>query len=572
MENSQEALTQDVKTLLIALRQSGVRKVVLSTGSRSTPIAILLGRLQDKGAISLYVDVDERSAGFFALGMAKVHAEPVLLVCTSGTAAANYYPAICEAFASKVPLIILTADRPPELQEIGAPQTMNQNDMYGHQVKQSYQLPLPETDSQLTQRAYIAYIVQKAVSEARDHPAGPVHLNWPLRKPLMPILTPTEPSKTRLITPVKPTPTFDEATRRYLTTLFSGKKGLIVAGPANHYSAKDCEAVIAFARQMKWVVIADPLSGLRGYPGVISSGDWLFRVLPKLPAVLQPEVILRMGGTLVSAAVLKWLAVGSTPIVYLDADYQWRDATLCTTTVIPASAADLLPLLQAKPAKEAWVKKWHKLDQQIVAAIQTDLAAPLTTGSIAAALSNRLPADAAIFVSNSMPIREMDDYFSPRKPGIRVFCNRGVNGIDGVNSTALGMAAGRHANYLYIGDLAFFHDLTGLMMAKQYHLDLTVVIQNNNGGGIFSLLPQAAEKGQFEKVFGTPLNLNIKAIADLYGATYQRITNIDELNRGLREPQPGLTLLEVPGSRQAILVEQAETIQRIKASLAVFLK
>lgn len=571
MTRSQEALTTGVDLLLATLHQSGVNQVVLSPGSRSTPLAIVLGQMQDAGKISLFIDVDERSAAFFALGIAKATSEPVLLVCTSGTAAANYYPAICEAFISKVPLIVLTADRPPELQEIGAPQTINQVELYGKQVKHFYQLPVPEPDTIQEARRYLPYICQKAVHTALSHPSGPVHLNLPLRKPLMPETVDHERSGDGPIENLRPDLTLNPQAKEALATKLAEKRGLIVAGPTNSGNQNAAE-IARFAEQMNWPVIADPLSGLRGSSNAISTGDWLFKVSPTLPADFQPEVILRTGSTLVSAPISSWLKTRSARVIYLDADYEWDDAALSTATVISAPAA-ILSTLSLRPADRGWLQRWLKLNDVITSAIQeSNDEPPLTAPEMIKTFSQVLQPGTTMFVSNSMAVREMDAYFAPVKSGVQVLGNRGANGIDGINSTALGVASTRSSSYLYTGELAFFHDLNGLMMARQNHLNLKIIIQNNNGGGIFSLLPQAEEKGQFEKVFGTPLNLNIHAVARLYDADYQRVTSSQALAAALLKPQSGLVLIEVPTSRATIAAQWAEMTARVAEKIRGLLK
>ncbi|WP_420740822.1 2-succinyl-5-enolpyruvyl-6-hydroxy-3-cyclohexene-1-carboxylic-acid synthase [Limosilactobacillus fermentum] len=564
---SQQALTMTVDTLLTALIKNGVKRVVLSPGSRSTPVAILLGKLQDMGEISLYVDVDERSAAFFGLGLAKAASEPVLLVCTSGTAAANYYPAICEASISNVPLIVLTTDRPPELQAIGAPQTINQTELYGHQVKQFFEFPVPAAANFQENRLYVAYLAQKAVQVAISHPQGPVHLNLPLRKPLMPGDQLDRTAATPPIETVSLKPVLDQKIRQDLTRRLANKHGLIIAGPVND-GRKNAAAITEFAHRLHWPVIADPLSGLRGATNALTVGNWVFNVLSTLPADLQPEIIIKTGATLVSAATTNWLKTKSAPVIELDADHGWTDASLSSTMVIPASAAAILPTLSPVPTSQNWLQKWQHLDEAVRRVIQKKLGSqPLMEPQVAMTIGRVLRPDSTLFVSNSMPIREIDAYFSPTQAGIQVMGNRGANGIDGINSTALGVCAQRGAGYLYTGDLAFFHDLTGLMMARQAHLNLTVIVQNNNGGGIFSLLPQAQEKHQFEKVFGTPLDLNIQAIAMLYGARYQRITTVSALEQALIKPPIDLTVIEIPTTRTTLARNTAKMAQQVNKQI-----
>ena len=553
MEDISHILTEDITTIIFSLRSAGIKNVVLSPGSRSTPLAIMLGKLQDQHLLSLYVDVDERSAAFFALGIAKETGKPVLLVCTSGTAAANYYPAICEAKVSNLPLIILTTDRPLELQEIGAPQTINQTSLYGKQVKKFFLLPTPGQKNKKI-LDYTSYICQKAVNIALDFPRGPIHLNLPLRKPLMPNLGQTPKLGLKKIKEYNGQFTVSPDKLKQIERLFSNQKGLIIAGPeisGLHYEKE----LSTFAKKLHWPIIADPLSNLRGFSNVISLGDWFFKTYDKLPLPFRPTLVVRTGATPVSAAINRWLAKRTVPVVYFDPNRFYLDASLSTNIVIPISPKILLPQLNPSVIKDTWLKTWQKLkaiEPKFLHFVKSFKG--WTEPKVVSNFNDNLPSQVQLFVSNSMPIREIDDYLlTPNKP-IKLLCNRGANGIDGVNSTALGAASQKDGNYfLYIGDVAFFHDLTGLAMAERYHLNLTVIVQNNNGGGIFSFLPQVKVKDQFEKVFGTPLNLNIKKIAEAFSAKYHKIRSQAELQAYLNKCPQDLTILEIPINRRSIV-------------------
>lgn len=560
-------LTQQLTPFLETFLQNGITEVVLSPGSRSTPVAILLGKLADLKRLTLHVDVDERSAAFMALGIAKTKKQAVLLVCTSGTAAANYYPAICEAWASNVPLLILTTDRPPELQQVGAPQTLTQERLYGQQVKAFYQLPTPQATLPAKAQKYFNYIAQKAVQSALQAPQGPVHLNLPLRKPLLPATTQELPTIQPFVTQQWQGQVASPQLIQQVQDLLRNKKGLIIAGPQVG-TQQDSASVLEFAHTMNWPIIADPLSCLRGQDSVLNTGDWLFQQAAVWPEDLQPEVIIRWGATPVSAALSDWLAKTTIPVVYLDANRAQLDHTLNTTIAIALAPQQLLPALQLPPSPRTWLAKWQQLDEQLhqVLTQVVSSSTTLTEPQIAWTLGQNLPANSTLFVSNSMPIREIDDYFAPTKPQL-VLANRGANGIDGINSTALGMASQRTKNsYLYIGDLAFFHDLTGLMMARQEQLQLTIIVQNNQGGGIFSFLPQAQEPTQFEKVFGTPLNYQIADVAQLFGGQYYHVQKQSELAQLLAQEHAGLTIIEVTTQRP--LLTQIDG--QIKAAVTAF--
>ncbi|UQS81800.1 2-succinyl-5-enolpyruvyl-6-hydroxy-3-cyclohexene-1-carboxylic-acid synthase [Bombilactobacillus folatiphilus] len=561
MTLGQSYLTQQLTPLLATLLQTGIKDVVLSPGSRSTPVAILLGKLADQQQLNLHIDVDERSAAFMGLGIAKTSQHAVLLVCTSGTAAANYYPAICEAYASNIPLIVLTTDRPQELQQVGAPQTLTQANFYGQQVKASYQLPTPRPDLPVATQKYFGYIAQKAVHTALQSPKGPVQLNLPLRKPLLPATDGDLTLKSMVVAQQWEGQRADQTLLTKLETLLSGKKGLIIAGP----NAKNAQVIQQFAQKMNWPLLADPLSSLRGYPSVLTTEDWLFQMADLWEQQLQPEVILRLGATPVSAALSQWLAQTTIPIVYLDADRAQLDHTLNTRVAVALTPAQVLPYLSVGAADVKWLQHWSKLDQALKQVLEqvVELSATLTEPQVAWTLGQNLPSDAALFVSNSMPIREVDDYFHPKTPQL-VLANRGANGIDGINSTALGMASQRSQNsYLYVGDLAFFHDLTGLMLARQEQLQLTIIVQNNQGGGIFSFLPQAQEPTQFEKVFGTPLHYKVQDVAQLFGGQYYLAQDQVQLAQLLRQEHSGLTLIEVATQRSTLTQIDAQIKQAV---------
>ncbi|ANZ60263.1 2-succinyl-5-enolpyruvyl-6-hydroxy-3-cyclohexene-1-carboxylic-acid synthase [Secundilactobacillus paracollinoides] len=542
-----EGLTTYVQTIIDAIAAQGVKQIVISPGSRSTPVALLLMHNAGHDQFSLYVDVDERSAGFFALGMTKTTHEPTLLICTSGTAAANYYPAVIEAQLTHQPLIVLTTDRPAELTNIGAPQAIDQDQLYGNHVKTFVQLPLPAADD--TTLRYVSFNVQRTIMAAQATARGPVHLNLPLRKPLMPDLAPVnEPHPKTLTAPVTQA-VLTAAALSQLTARLSGKRVLILAGPAE--SKDELAGVLALAHKGRWPILADPLSQLRQTDDdlLITGSDILFDGAITLGDA-QPDVVLRFGATPVSATVIQWLQTFTGQVILVDPNQALADHSLSTQiqlTVTPAILCQAL-LPQVLPAPARYCQIWQALEaayRQSVRAIQA------TEARIPVIMSNKLQ-DSAIFVSNSMPIRDVDHFYLPNNGHNRIYCNRGANGIDGVVSSALGMAAvsGTPNNYLLIGDLAFFHDMNGLMMAKRHALKVTIIVVNNNGGGIFSFLPQAAAKDYFEPLFGTPQDLDVATVSKLYGAQYERATTAEDLQSYLNETPTGLRIIEVPSDRE----------------------
>ncbi|WP_416354160.1 2-succinyl-5-enolpyruvyl-6-hydroxy-3-cyclohexene-1-carboxylic-acid synthase [Agrilactobacillus fermenti] len=564
-----QTLTTYVHTLIAALLAQKITHVVLAPGSRSTPVALILAQYAQAGRLTLHVDVDERSAGFYALGLTKVNHQPTLLVCTSGTAAANFLPAICEARLTNQPLIVLTTDRPPELTNIGAPQAIDQVKLYGDQVKNFTQLPLPSTCAD--ELAYLDFNVQRQVIYAQQIPMGPVHLNLPLRKPLMPILD--QPLPKNLVKPVA----IAEIKQQLMPTLstqikqlFSNKKVLVIAGPdmTTTITAQDQQ----FLKTSGWLILADVLSGLRGQnmPNVIHSYDILLQQYPQLPTELMPDIILRLGTTPVSAGIKQLLQHFEGPIVYLDSQATLADYTKSARLVLPGTfqtVSQAGPFINA-PEQESFNQRWQTLQTALTATVSQTLAAQTALSEIQLPVIMAATLTAGnIFLSNSMPIRDFDNYFEPQNSQkFAIYCNRGANGIDGVTSTALGIfsQSANAANFLVTGDLAFFHDLTGLMMAQRYHLNVTIIVINNNGGGIFSFLPQHAASDYFETVFGTPQNLNIEKIAMAYNFNYQLIKNKSALQKALSQSNKGPRILEIQTDREINLKQHQALTQKIK--------
>lgn len=558
---AQTAVTARVDQILGAFMAQQGKVAVLAPGSRSTPVALRLAQLAAEKQLELYVDVDERSAGFFALGLAKTRQQPVLLVCTSGTAAANFYPAICEANISEVPLLVLTTDRPPELTKIGAPQALDQDHFYGQQVKAFWQLPVPSAVA--AEGTYTNVIVQRSVQTALTPPMGPIQLNLPLRKPLMPDLQ----QPFQKVTPLQQATTATNLAPTALAGL-QGKKVLVIVGPYPPEPA--LLDLVTITQQLGWPIWVDPLSQLRGQTTTIGQADLLLKATQGvLPAQLQPDVVLRLGGTLVSAAIAAWLKRQTCPIYQVVLHDKWPDHTLSTTRLLPSTLSDLVPMLaQLAPAPNQWWSQWQQMQQLITAAVP--LPAPttaLTEVNVPQVLAQALPANAELFISNSMPIRDVADFYVPTVSEQRLFCNRGANGIDGIVSTALGMSTSQRPHYLLTGDLALFHDLNGLMLTRRYPLQLTIILINNQGGGIFSFLPQRQETAYFETVFGTPQTLDWAQVAALYAGQYQQVTTVATLTTALAQPVSGLQLLEVPTQRSVNVAQHQAVVTSVYQAL-----
>lgn len=566
--NHQELVTHYLSSFVHTLSRQHVNTAVISPGSRSTPLAILF---EEHPAIRTYLDIDERSAGFLALGLAKASKHPVVLICTSGTAAANYYPAIIEAYFSHVPLLVITSDRPYELQHVAAPQTVDQQGMYGSHVKQYFQLELSELDLGLL--SYNQALTSRAVAIANGLPKGPVHLNVPLREPLVPCSL-SETSKlninARSAIPVKRgVLALDTLQLADLSERINhSKQGVIICGDMG--SDLSLPVITEFAERSGFPILADPLSQLRrgshSMDAVIETYDTFLRN-EQIASVFKPDLIIRFGAPPVSKALKLWMERQVCTYFVIDSVMEWRDPSGKATEMIYCNeqrfCEDLSPLIQKK-GECKWLGFWQTINNKtksVLLSIHDEQT--LSEEKIFLKLAEWLPEQANLFVGNSMPIRELDSFLFNRPQSAHIFANRGANGIDGVVSTAVGVALAKHRAILVIGDLSFFHDMNGLLAAKQYHANLTIILINNDGGGIFSFLPQASDKTHFETLFGTPHGLDFSHAAQLYGAHYTKISNWEMLDQLLTasEDAEGLNIIEIP-TKRAENVEKHHSLQK----------
>ncbi|HET7034705.1 MAG TPA: 2-succinyl-5-enolpyruvyl-6-hydroxy-3-cyclohexene-1-carboxylic-acid synthase [Thermomicrobiaceae bacterium] len=542
-----------------ALARAGVRDVCLAPGSRSTPLALMLAR---NPAVKLWLQLDERSTAFFALGLAKASGRPVGLLCTSGTAAANFFPAVIEARYGQVPLVVMTADRPPELRDAGAAQTIDQVRLYGAHVKWSVEVPLPEATPELLR--YARTLAARAATSALESPAGPVHLNFPLREPLIPVAPEQLPHDEF----VRDAPVRVERARRVpdeavlaglADRLRSAERGLIVAGPQPDPAL--AEPLARLARRLGFPVLADPLSGLRCGPrepeAIVDSYDAFLRS-PRVAEALRPDLVLRFGAIPTSKPTLQFLEkhVGARQVL-LGAG--WEDPSSLASDAIladPAATCEALLRWIDEPHSQdyGWLAIWRALDRasrDAIAAFIDRLDEPFE-GRVFAELARVLPEGSTLYASSSMPVRDLDSFVPASRRAIRFLANRGANGIDGVVSSALGASVASNGPLLLaIGDIALYHDMNGLLAAKLHQLDATIVLLNNDGGGIFSFLPQARHPEHFEALFGTPHGLDFQPVAQLYGAAYRLIEDWADFapvaERALAAP--GLKLIELRSER-----------------------
>jgi 2-succinyl-5-enolpyruvyl-6-hydroxy-3-cyclohexene-1-carboxylate synthase len=520
------------------LAACGVTDVVVSPGSRSAPLAITA---RSHGGLRVTVQLDERVGGFCALGMAKASGRPVALVCTSGTAAANYLPAVVEAHHSGVPLVVCTADRPPELRDAGAGQAIDQLKLYGEHVRW-----FAETPCDLDDPDYFARLAVRAATTAGAGPdPGPVHLNWPFRKPLepqgpVPRFEPTVGQPTESVRPLVEADV--DALRR-----LGGSRGLIVAGALDVDDA-GAAAIVGFAEAAGWPVVADAGSQLRGRGSMVLNGaEW---VLDR--ADLAPDVLVRIGGPPSNRAVIDFVAMcGAADRLLVDPRRRWEDPSFKWTAALASDPVALLG--SAAPAMasadDAWAVAWTEATddawERVEAALgPDDLLEPL----LAATLLQTLPPEVAVYASSSMPVRDLTSYWPPDALPRRVLVNRGANGIDGVVSSALGTAlAFDQPAAALVGDVALLHDIGGLLAASLSDVDLTVVVPNNDGGGIFSLLPVAEGSSDvhFGELFHTPHGVGLGKLAAGLGVNYHRTGQADDLVEAVAKAS-GVTVIEVP--------------------------
>jgi 2-succinyl-5-enolpyruvyl-6-hydroxy-3-cyclohexene-1-carboxylate synthase len=510
----------------------GVRHVCICPGSRSTPVALAFAR---QSAFRVWMHLDERSAAYFALGLGKATRMPAAVICTSGTAAANLAPAVVEAFHAGVPLLLLTADRPPEVRGWGAAQTIDQVRLYGHQVKWFAEAG----------PSGAAAMARRAVATALAPFPGPVHINIPLREPLLPSveMAPAE------VAEVRPAPRAAGSVQ--VPPLPDTDRGLIVCGPLEDPAAAAPIAELGTA--LGWPVAADPLSQVRCGPHhcdvILDSYDSYLRD-PGIASSLAPEAVLRFGGPPTSK-VLGELARRAPRTIVVDPG--WRDPDL-TAEVIACDPAGAARALRIRRPPTDWMARWQRADAAARGAVNLDR---LTEYAIFPLLGELLPDGAALTAGNSMPVRDMDGFLPGMAKTLRAFANRGTNGIDGVVSTALGIAAAG-PTALVIGDISFYHDMNGLLAAKRYALPLLIVLVQNDGGGIFSYLPQASlPRGEYERLFGTPHGLDFSHAAALYDLPYRRAESIRAFRATVSEwlSERGPQIVEVPSDRDRSLEE-----------------
>ena len=563
-------MNEYIAALVDEFYQLGVRHAVFSPGSRSTTMAMLF---TEHEGFETYMNIDERSASFMALGIAKARKEPTVLVCTSGSAVAHYLPAILEAQYTGVPLIVLSADRPHTLLHVGAPQTVDQHKIFGSAVNYFEELAVPQESHYYT---YPRQVARKAYMKAMDTKKGPVHINVPLFEPLVPelsrnhfeagrssfkVLKPNYSSvfgfdNRNNLTHINNTIDIahnNDSTKEINNLLERYERILILAGP--QIDIDEADTIRSFGEALQAPILADPLSNVRGCNTsdvVISTYDALLAG-QALWHELKPDCVIQFGQIVVSKRVQQMIA-SWTDVEYIEVNptMDSMNPTGKTTMHVQASIDVFTHLYGKNNNSDTYLNIWQRLDQVGKKQLSLAIDEPhCFEGRTIRELQKQIPEDGQIFVANSMTIRDFDYFWFSGESKAILYGNRGVNGIDGTISTALGLATNGRPTYLVTGDLSLFHDLNGLAVAKNHNLNLTIIVHNNDGGGIFEYLPQKGTK-HFDYLFSTSQGLDYSGAAKLYGCGYTKISSPDELSSVLANvsQETGVHIIEIPTNRE----------------------
>ena len=542
-------------TLVDELQRAGLQAVVIAPGSRSTPLALAFS---NQPGLSIYAHTDERGAAFFALGIALAIGKPAAVLCTSGTAAVNFYPAVVEAHQSNIPLLVLTADRPPELRDSGSNQTIDQVKLFGGYTRWSVEVPVPEAaPSDNTIRA-LRSLASRAIAATQGMQPGPVHLNFPFRKPLEPVPVPGDVPATfwdekrgfthsrgqaepfARISQGRINPSNDQI-KDLIQSIQNARRGMIYCGPRCP-GDEFPQAVYQLAKATSFPIFADALSGLRFHPdlpeGLVMGGYETFLNQPQIKEAAVPDLILQFGAVPTSKSLGDALArFASARRIQINSqgawsddsfqtsDFLWADETTTIQAVLSAMPSDVRTELDPE-----WLSNWQRAEQLSWLAVEQTQSDRFFEGALLSEVLDTLRPGDSLFVASSLPVRHLDQFGRPKRKALSVYANRGASGIDGTIASALGIAATNPAGRLVLvtGDLAFLHDLNSLLFLHKYSLNVTIVLINNDGGGIFRRLPVAEFEPPFTDLFVVPHGLKFSGAADLFQLGYQ------ELDGGLK--------------------------------------
>jgi 2-succinyl-5-enolpyruvyl-6-hydroxy-3-cyclohexene-1-carboxylate synthase len=549
MSSSGDTAATFCATLVDEWERQGVTHAVVAPGSRSTPLAVALA---NSSSIRVHVFHDERSASFAALGIGSASGFPAVLLCTSGTAATHFHGAVVEAHQSDVPMIVCTADRPPELRDVGAAQTIDQTQLFGTSVRWFHDPGVASRDASGSWRSLAARSVQAAVGFR----PGPVHLNLPFREPLLGSVVDMPEPRAGKWSEISRLQSAESVAVDELLKVVSGRCGVIVAGRG---SGRD---VLTLADALGWPVFADALSGVREiHPSVVIGFDSILRS-EKFITEHMPEVVLRVGAPPASKVLSQWVTRTGARVVQLRNTEMMIDPDHAVELTVVGDISSSLRVLatSVKAVDRSWREGWSQAETIAQAAIASWTAGNFSEPSVARSVSSSIKVGGHLVVSSSMPIRDIE-WYGTVTPGVTVHSNRGTNGIDGVVSTAVGVALATRAPVtLLIGDVACIHDSNGLWALNRRDVDITIVVTNNDGGSIFSFLPQAqmVSDSTFELLYGTPHGVSFQHLAAAHGIAYECVTSIETLRNSLE--RGGTRLIEVPCDR-AVNVAQHEALQ-----------
>ncbi|MBE8997782.1 2-succinyl-5-enolpyruvyl-6-hydroxy-3-cyclohexene-1-carboxylic-acid synthase [Nostoc sp. LEGE 12447] len=561
------------------LKRLGLTCAIICPGSRSTPLAIAFA--QQAPEIEAISILDERSAAFFALGQAQATGRPVVLVCTSGTAGANFYSAVIEASYSRVPLLILTTDRPPELRDCHSGQTVDQLRLYGNYPNWQTELALPSAD--LGMLAYLRQTVIHSWERAQTPTKGPVHLNIPFRDPLAPVPDGTDLS--------------------YLQSLFESEdffvgiansspiphssfpipqlwkecdRGIIIAGVAQPSQPEEyCRAIAQLSQTLKWPVLAEGLSPVRNYaelnPYLISTYDLILRN-QQLAKQLAPEMVIQVGEMPTSKELRTWIDATQPRRWVIDPSDQNLDPLHGRTTHLRISVEDIKVEEINLSFCSDYGKQWCDAEAKVRLVVDQTMGKidEIIESKAAWLISQILPPGTPLFIANSMPVRDVEYFWKPNNLGVRSHFNRGANGIDGTLSTALGTAHRQQSSVMLTGDLALLHDTNGFLIRNKFVGHLTIVLINNNGGGIFEMLPIAKFDPPFEEFFGTPQDIDFAQLCATYNVQHELITSWEQLQQRLNSlPTKGIRVLELRTNRKLDAKWRQENLIKFAAEITI---
>jgi 2-succinyl-5-enolpyruvyl-6-hydroxy-3-cyclohexene-1-carboxylate synthase len=544
-------------------KRLGLNCAVICPGSRSTPLTLaFVEQIPDIEAIPI---LDERSAAFFALGQAKATGKPVVLVCTSGTAGANFYPAVIEARESRIPLLILTTDRPAELRNCHSGQTIDQVKLYGNYPNWQGELATPSLDMGML--GYLRQTVIHAWERCQFPNSGAVHLNIPFCDPLAPI-----PDGTNFTLDVEdffsgivstPLPV-----THYQLPITPCQKGIIIAGVAQPQDPEEyCRAIAKLCQSLQWPVLAEGLSPVRNYshlnPYIISTYDIILRN-QQLCQELTPEIVIQIGEMPTSKVLRNWLITTNPQRLIIDKCDQNLDPLHGKTTHLRMSVTEIGKLEIGELPKNEYLQKWCAAEKKVRKNIDDYLENldELIESKAAWLISQILPPATPLFIANSMPVRDVEFFWKPNHLKIKPYFNRGANGIDGTLSTALGIAHHQQSSVMLTGDLSLLHDTNGFLFSNKFIGHLTIILINNNGGGIFEMLPIAKFNPPFEEFFATPQNIDFSQLCATYNVEHELISSWKDLKDKLKYlPKTGIRVLEIKTNRKRDVMWRKENLE-----------